>query len=87
MVMLGHSYRFITISRASDAHSSPLKKAGVVLSFGCVENRAETAHTASMRTGGTVPALGPGSVSPPKKTRGKNNYLNFLMKLGLCSKW
>jgi hypothetical protein len=68
-VMLGHSYLLITISRASDAHSSPLKKAGVVLSFGWVENRAEMAQTASMRTGGTVPALEPRSVSQPNKIK------------------
>jgi hypothetical protein len=45
------------MSRASDAHSSPLRNAGVVLSFGCVEKRAETAQTANINTGGTVPAL------------------------------
>jgi len=27
------------------------------LSFGCVEKRADTAHTARIKTGGTVPAL------------------------------
>jgi hypothetical protein len=45
------------MSRASVDHDSPLKNAGLVLSFGCVENRAETAHTESIKTGGTVPAL------------------------------
>lgn len=58
MVIFGHSYRLITILRASEAHSSPLKKAGVVLSLGCVENRADTAQTARIKTGGRVPALG-----------------------------
>lgn len=58
MVILGQSYLLVTILRASQAHSSPRRKAGVVLSFGCVENRAEIAHTASIKTGGTVPALG-----------------------------
>ena len=57
IVMFGHSYLFVTISRASAAQSSPLKNAGVVLSFGCVEKRAEIAHTARIKTGGTVPAL------------------------------
>ena len=58
IVMFGNSYLFVTISRASAAQSSPRKNAGVVLSFGCVENRAEIAQTASISTGGTVPALG-----------------------------
>jgi len=57
------------MSRASDAHSSPLKKAGVVLSFGCVENRAETEQTASIRTGGTVPALSSRLASHLKNVR------------------
>jgi hypothetical protein len=52
----------MTILRASKAHSSPLKKAGVVLSFGCVEKRAEIAQTARINTGGKVPALGTRSV-------------------------
>lgn len=47
----------MTISRAFEAHSSPLKKLGVVLSFGCVEKRAEMAQTARINTGGSVPAL------------------------------
>lgn len=55
--MFGQSYLLVTIFLASHAHSSPLKKLGVVLSFGWVEKRAETAHTASIKTGGTVPAL------------------------------
>ena len=57
MVMFGRSYRFKTILRASEAHDSPRKKAGCELTFGCVENRAETAHTARMTTGGSVLAL------------------------------
>lgn len=57
MVIFGHSYRFNTIFRASAAHDSPRRKAGSELTLGCVENRAETAHTARMRTGGSVPAL------------------------------
>lgn len=55
--MLGQSYLLVTIFRASHAHSSPLRKFGVVFSFGCVEKRADIAHTASIKTGGTVPAL------------------------------
>lgn len=57
MVMLGHSYRLVTMSRACDAHSSPRKKFGLELSFGCVEKRAETAHTERIKTGGKAPAL------------------------------
>jgi hypothetical protein len=55
--MFGHSYRLITILRASEAQSSPLRNAGVVLSFGCVEKRADMAQTARIKTGGRVPAL------------------------------
>lgn len=43
--------------RASAAQDSPRKKAGWELTFGCVENLAETAHTARIRTGGRVSAL------------------------------
>lgn len=57
MVMFGHSYRLITMSRASEAQDSPLKNSGLLLSLGCVENREETAQTARIKTGGTVPAL------------------------------
>jgi hypothetical protein len=71
------------MSRASDAHSSPLKKAGVVLSFGCVENRAEIAHTASIRTGGTVPALEVKLVSCNDKFRNEEYLPQFSHKTWL----
>ncbi len=83
--MLGHSYRRMTMLRASEAHSSPLKKAGVVLSFGCVENRAEIAHTARISTGGSVPALW-GTLETSGIWETGYAYLNFLIKLGLCNK-
>lgn len=57
MVRFGHSYLFVTMSRAAAAHSSPRKKAGEVFSLGWFENRADMAHTERMRTGGKVPAL------------------------------
>jgi hypothetical protein len=57
MVMFGHSYRFVRMSRAVDAHSSPRRKFGFVLSFGWFEKRAAIAHTESISTGGSVPAL------------------------------
>lgn len=57
MVIFGHSYLFVTISLATDAHSSPRKNAGGVLSLGWFENRADIAQTERMRTGGNVPAL------------------------------
>lgn len=57
MVILGHSYLFVTISRATEAHSSPRKKAGAVLNLGWFENRADMAQTERMRTGGKAPAL------------------------------
>lgn len=56
-VIFGSSYRRKAMSRAGFAHESPRRNAGSVLTCGCVENRAATAQTASMRTGGTVPAL------------------------------
>ena len=55
--MFGHSYRLVTIFRASDAHSSPLRNTGVPLIFGWVEKRADMAQTANIKTGGIVPAL------------------------------
>jgi hypothetical protein len=55
--MLGHSYRFVRMSRATEAHSSPRRKFGLVLSFGWLEKRAAIAQTESTRTGGSEPAL------------------------------
>ena len=57
MVMFGHSYRLVTISRAAEAHSSPRRKFGLVFSLGWLENRAAMAQTESTRTGGKAPAL------------------------------
>ena len=57
MVMLGHSYLFVTISRAAAAHSSPRRKFGLELSFGWFEKRAAMAQTERIRTGGKAPAL------------------------------
>lgn len=55
--MLGHSYRFVRISRAAEAHSSPRRKLGFVFSFGWLEKRAAMAQTESIKTGGSAPAL------------------------------
>lgn len=57
IVILGHSYRLMTISRASEAQSSPLRNSGFDLNIGCVEKRADIAQIASVKTGGTVPLL------------------------------
>lgn len=57
IVMFGHSYLLVIMSRAAAAHSSPRRKFGCVLSLGWLEKRADTAHTESTRTGGKAPAL------------------------------
>lgn len=80
MVILGHSYLFVTMSRAAAAHSSPRKKAGEVFNLGWFENRADMAHTERMRTGGKVPALEDCQRVPiALNMMGSNTYLNFLM--------
>ena len=53
MVMLGHSYLLVHMSRACDAHSSPRRNCrtvGLILGFDV--KRAETAHTERTSTGG-----------------------------------
>ena len=56
-VKFGSSYRRRAMTRASAAHNSPRRKAGWVLTLGCVEKRAETAQIASIKTGGTLRSL------------------------------
>lgn len=57
MVIFGHSYLLVNMSRAAAAHSSPRRKLGLVLSLGWVEKRADMAQTERIRTGGKAPAL------------------------------
>lgn len=73
--MFGHSYRFVRISRATEAHSSPRRKFGFVLSFGWLEKRAAIAHTESIRTGGSVPALVRSIVSSVAREKVQNYHL------------
>jgi hypothetical protein len=85
MVMFGHSYLRVKISRAVDAHSSPRRKFGVVLSFGWFEKRAAIAQTDRINTGGSVPALAKSGVSfiEGRRRIGIWTHFSFLMKLGL----
>ena len=79
--MLGHSYRFVRISRAAEAHSSPRMKLGFVLSFGWLEKRAAIAQTERIRTGGIVPALAKHRLALLAETR-RLNLLELPHKAG-----
>lgn len=84
MVILGHSYLLVMISRAAAAHSSPRRKLGCELSLGWLEKRAETAHTERTKTGGNAPALGIQNFSHSfdrhwGRKVSKKTYLNFLI--------
>lgn len=82
MVIFGHSYLFVTISRATDAQSSPRRKAGMVFSLGWFENRADMAQTERMRTGGKAPVLHSWSdthLNVNYKKFGNKTHLSFLI--------
>ena len=83
--MLGSSYRRSTISLAGFAHDSPRRKAGSVLTCGCVEKRAAIAQTARMRTGGIVPALSNNQLLDLNRYSTYTNRKR-LIKLGLCNR-